>query len=256
MQVETKSEDRIKLDDRMKVYERHPRTKLLQEWPAIIRVDGRTFSTYTKYFNKPYDVNISGAMQHAAVILCDEVQNAKIGFGQSDEITVIMCCDGPDVQQWFAGRAQKIVSNAASIVTEAFNEYMDYNYWPNVNRHRRRARFDARVFNIPPDEVCNSLIWRQRDAIKNSKQQLGRHHFSQQHIHKKNTNEVVEMLSEIGVNWSDLSVNLQRGFCAVKEHYVSNGGNRSRWVLDMSPPLFGQDRDYVDNKVYGKIQTE
>lgn len=48
-----------------------------------------------------------------------------------------------------------------------------------------KALFDARVFSIPKDEVCNCLIWRQQDAIRNSIEAVGQAFFSQRELHKK-----------------------------------------------------------------------
>lgn len=249
-------ESKDSLGTRMKKLEKSVGERLDLKMPAVIRVDGRAFSTYTRGFKKPFDTHISGAMSHAAKMLCEEVQNAKIAYAQSDEITILMTThESEERQTWFDGRVQKIVSNAASIATEAFNEYMDANYWipeklkepfdGTPPKNRKRARFDARVFNVPHDEINNILIWRQQDAIKNSKQMVAQQHFSHKELHGKNTDQQVEMLRSKFIIWDEFPLKLQRGFCIVKEQYQKDGATRSRWTEDSNVPLFVEDRNYV-----------
>lgn len=53
--------------------------------------------------------------------------------------------------------------------------------------------FDARVFNVPKDEVCNNLLWRQNDATRNSIQMVGRAYFSHKQLDKKSTSDIQDI---------------------------------------------------------------
>jgi tRNA(His) 5'-end guanylyltransferase len=236
----------------MKTYETLVGTKLDKSYPAIVRVDGRAFSKYTRGFNKPFDDMIHLAMEHAAKLLCEEMQGSRLAYTQSDEITILFTAhDNPEATLWFDGKVQKIVSSAAAIATEAFNEYMDKMNISTFDNKRKRARFDARTFNLPTQEVNNCFIWRQQDAVRNSKQSIGHAHFSHKELMHKSTEKIVGMLLENGVVWDDLPAHYQRGICVKKEVYNNGDTVRNAWVIDGCIPLFSEDRKYVS----GLIET-
>jgi tRNA(His) guanylyltransferase len=244
------------LGDRMKAYEGQATMTLDKKLPAIIRIDGRAFHSYTRGFERPFDKHILEAMMYTTTKLCEEVQNAKIGYAQSDEISILMTVDSEMAQPWFDGKTPKILSVSASIATSYFNEYMDKIYWqPQRFRNKmageesrdKMANFDSRVFNLPVEEVNNYFWWREQDAIRNSIQSVSHTHYSQKQLHKKNTAMMLEMLrEEKKVDWGkDIPIHLQRGYCAVKEHFEKDGGIRSKWSIDYNIPLFKDDRNYV-----------
>lgn len=249
-----------KLAARMKMYEASVGTTLDRDYPVIIRVDGRSFKTYTTGFIKPFDNVIRDAMMHTAIIMAKEVQGTKLVYSQSDEITLLITAyENPLSTLWFDGRVQKIVSNAASVATEAFNEYMDKEYWPkHPDKTRKRARFDARTFNLPFVEVNNCFLFRQQDATRNSKLNLGMAHFKENKrvLHKKNTEMIVEMLAEKGVYWNKLQPEYKNGFC-VKKHNIAGVDPatatgpedvqvRTQWLINTPIPDFSEDPNYVN----------
>lgn len=255
------------LGDRMKMYEANVGTTLDREYPVIIRVDGRSFKTYTKGFIKPFDDVIRDAMMHTAIIMAKDVQGVKLVYSQSDEITLLITAyENPLSTLWFDGRVQKIVSNAASVATEAFNEYMDKEYWPkHPERTRKRARFDARTFNLPFIEVNNCFLFRQQDATRNSKLNLGMSIFKGKYaLHKKNTNTIVEMLKEKGIFWDNLQAEYKNGFC-VKKKLIAGVDpvnaetpedvyTRSEWLINTPIPDFAEDPEYV-NHLFDDVLT-
>ena len=99
----------------------------------------------------------------------------------------------------------KQVSVAASIATASFNNYL--------TAYPRLAQFDARVFTISdPVEVANYFVWRQRDAVRNSIQMVGQHHFTQAELHGRSCDQIQEMLfSQKGVNWGAFPAECKRG---------------------------------------------
>jgi len=244
------------LATRMKMYEASIGTTLDKNYPVIIRVDGRAFRTYTKGFEKPFDDVIRDAMIHTALLMANEIQGTKLVYSQSDEITLLLTAyENPLSTLWFDGRVQKIVSSAASVATEAFNEYMDKEYWPkHPERKRKRARFDARTFNLPFVEVNNCFLFRQQDATRNSKLNLGLSHFSSKQLHKKNTAEIVWLLKGNGVYWDDLPDEYKSGFCVKKHHTLgmdvadmeSEVHVHTEWMLNTHIPNFNEDPDYVN----------
>lgn len=247
------------LDVRMKTYEYVTRNHLVRKMPVIIRVDGKAFHTFTRGFDKPFDEVIVLSMQDTMKYMCENIQGCVLGYCQSDEITLVLVdYKTAESSAWFDGNVQKICSISAAMATLAFNRALILN-----SKHQRkyddkllRAMFDSRVFNIPKEEVCNCLIWRQNDAERNSVQALGQAHFSHKALQGKSRSQVQDMLvQQKGVNWNNLPAHLKRGCCCVKQRYVLNEGTenecvRNRWVIDNEIPIFTKDRSYIDDLIF------
>ena len=248
----------MNLGERMKEYEYVTRTHLVRRTPVIIRVDGKAFHTFTKGMQKPFDMVLIKTMQDTMQYLCENIQNCVLGSTQSDEITLVLVdYKSQDTSAWFDDNIQKMCSISAAMATLAFNKF----FIRNVEAGRpmgdkwNKALFDSRVFNLPKEEVCNCLIWRQQDATRNSIQSLGQAHFSHSELKGKSCNEVQDMLMlQKGINWNDLPVQLKRGSCCVKETRIINKGTpregvRNQWVVDASIPVFTQDRGYIESRI-------
>ena len=231
------------LGDRMKGYENCWRTYLPRRMPMIIRVDGRAFHTLTKGFEKPWDPQIWRAMAHAAIGLMQKVQGSKLAYSQSDEISILATdYDKLTSEPWFGKNIQKIVSVAASIAGREFNRLLRDETGKNF-----AATFDARVFVLPKEEVCNYFIWRQQDAVRNSIQGLGQSHFSHKYLHSKSCDEIQEMLfNEKGINWNDEDTWKKRGWC----YSIERREHSSTTIPDTETPSFTQNRDYIEKHVY------
>lgn len=252
------------LGDRMKsFYEAIPKTFLMRRTPVIIRIDGRAFHTFTRNFNKPFDMVLSKAMSETMKTLCENIQGCVLGYTQSDEITLVLQ-DYKELktQAWFDYNVQKMCSIAASMATLYFNKYFEYFACEAIensefglenslldaykNSIEKGGMFDARCFNVPIDEVTNCLIWRQQDASRNSIEMVGRYYLGHKKLHKKNGSDIQDMLmSEFKINWNDYPTRLKRGTCAIR---IEKDG-RSEWIVDEDIPIFTQDRDYVESRI-------
>ena len=195
------------LGDRMKGYENITRNYLTRRVPAIIRLDGKAFHTFTRGMVKPFDSVMTQAMQQTMKYLCENIQGCVLGYTQSDEITLVLT-DYATIKTdaWFGYNIQKMVSVAASMATLAFDrefiiahgDWFSKSFDNGVSDQpgflqldslytskQHCAMFDARVFSIPKDEVCNCLIWRQQDATRNSIEAVGQAFFSQGQLNKR-----------------------------------------------------------------------
>jgi len=180
-------------------YENRYRFYLTRRMPVIIRIDGKAFHTLTKNCKKPFDESLNASMIWTAQDLVHKIQGAKIGYVQSDEISILLIdYYNLDTEAWFDYNLQKIVSVSASMATLEFNRSY---FYPDDSLS---ALFDARAFNIPREEVSNYFLWRQQDWTKNSVQMLARAHFSHKQLHGKNQKAMITMLEEIGVHWDKL----------------------------------------------------
>ena len=160
-------------------------------------------------------------------------------------------------------------SIAASMATMAFNRFFREEIDNNANLHPvkrnwhiaaslKGAMFDARVFNVPREEVTNLIYWRQLDATRNSIQMVGQAYFSHNELQHKSCNVIQDMLHELkGINWNDYPTHVKRGSCCIKEWYqspevdIKDGAcPRSRWVIDTEIPIFkGEGREYIEKLI-------
>lgn len=204
--------------DRMKTYEAASDFVLPARLPVIIRLDGNSFSKFTDEmgFKKPFDSRFDKAMNDAATAAL-RYTHGLVAYVQSDEITILLRNDrSRDETPLLGNRVQKLASLVAAAATAAFNHTIRDEF----PTYRGFSLFDARVFVVPPSEVNNVFLWRQKDAFKNCvgayawyglKKKLGRS-AAQKMLHAKSTKERQEILfQELGLNINDVPTAHRRG---------------------------------------------
>ena len=147
----------------------------------------------------------------------------------------------------------------ASMATMAFNKFFEDEVYSNFDVEQREnspncalietylraiekgAMFDARCFNIPKEEACNLIYWRQLDATRNSIQMVGQANFSHNELQGKSCNMIQDMLlTQRDINWNDYPTRWKRGVA----------WKRSIGVDYDMPVLKGEDRKYVDEVIF------
>ena len=268
------------LGDRMKQnYENRTRYYLPRRTYTMIRLDGKSFHSYTKGCDRPFDNRLMWTMDMTAKALCEQIQGAKIAFVQSDEISILLTdFEDNQTEAWFDGNIQKICSISASVATAAFNKYAvnkmeTYSnglsggvvWYNDTLANKPPAMFDSRVFTIPDrKEVCNYFIWRQKDSTRNSVSMAAQAEFPHKELQRKSSDQMQEMLfQERGINWNDYPVGFKRGRCVVpvkifddvtyidkrtgEEKKVENV-ERSVWRT-VDPPVFTQNWDWMEQYI-------
>ena len=284
--------DNSNLAVRMKeFYENVPKTSLMRRTPVVIRIDGKAFHTFTRGFKRPFDEVLIKTMQETTKYLCENIQGCVFGYTQSDEISLVLVdYQRFETSAWFDYEVQKMCSIAASMATMAFNKFFYenvflYNGMASVDMSNKKypykevyakavkkgAMFDARVFNIPKEEVTNYIYWRQLDASRNSIQMVGQANFSHKELQNKSCNNIQDMLMEQkGINWNDYPTVCKRGTAVIKkivareeksfiddmlEDSFDNVKNNiieqtSKWIIDKDIPIFkGEGREYIEKLV-------
>lgn len=264
--------------ERMKGYEKSSSNYLVKKVPVIIRLDGRAFKTLTKDLHKPYDEVILSCMQDTMKYLCENIQGCVFGYTQSDEITLVLTdYENLDSCAWFDYNAQKLASVSASMATYTFimafiksicyfND-KDTSYAEILSSTiRKNISFDARAFNVPKEDVINSIIWRQQDCINNSIISIGRTHYSHDELVGKSQKNILHMLEDKYVYWEDYSNAIKYGVCCYKNGkktedgylrrvfedgsfvYKDNwvGKEKPKWVVDfINVPDFSENKGYL-----------
>lgn len=197
----------MELSNRMKIYESGYDQTLTPNLPIIIRIDGKSFHSWTKGCEKPYDRNLLNLFDKTTRFLIEKT-NAVVGYTQSDEINLVLWnYNKPESQVFFNGRTNKLNSVIASMTTAYFNSLASVQF-----PEKPFAFFDARSFAVPSlEEAVNHLIWREQDAVRNSIQLLAQSLYSQNQLHKKNSSDLHDLLHDKGVNWNDEPSRFRRG---------------------------------------------
>jgi tRNA(His) guanylyltransferase len=253
------------LGDRMKRYENTTRYQLPPRVYTCMRLDGKSFSSYTKGLKKPFDQDLIDDMDETAKYLCEKIPGCKLGFVQSDEISLILTdFDKITTEAWFNRNIQKMVSVSASMATSKFNQlrfkrYQDFNY--------KLAEFDSRIFTVGYiEEAINCILWRQQDCTRNSISTVAQSLYSHNQLNGKSSNEMQEMIFQKGINWNDLPVGQKRGrliapvptMIEVKREqyekakdktgfYLRDGKvfvKKSKWKV-IEPPIFSQEKTLI-----------
>lgn len=251
------------LGDRMKQYEAVSKSRLIRRMPVIIRLDGCHFHTFTKGFEKPFDEVLMCSMIRTMKFLCQNIQGCVFGYTQSDEISLILVdYKKLNSSAWYDNEVQKMCSVASSMCTLAFNRIFREEVHNHVSQYfadnkegllaaynralEIGATFDCRAFNVPKEDVCNCIIWRQQNATRNSIQSLAQSVFRHKELHGLSCGKLQDKLfNERGINWNDLEVYKKRGTACYncREEY-------SGWVVDFIMPILTQNNDYINKHVF------
>lgn len=246
----------------------------------------RAGHSFTKGFQRPFDNIFMESIQETAKYLCENIENVKFSYQQSDEISLLLTdYDNINTQAWFNKNLQKMCSIAASMATLEFNRAFErnYNLWKSKafptsylghlnapitsnevtlletysKAMNKGALFDARAFVLPREEVCNYFIWRQNDCTRNSIQMVAQSCFSHKELQGKSCNELQNMLlTKKDINWNNFSVPEKRGSCCAKtqietilDSRTGQEKNRLKWCIDHNIPIFKENREYIESLI-------
>jgi len=216
------------LGDRMKAYEESTRSYIDHKLPLIMRLDGHSFSKFTRGLKKPYEEWLHKIMVKVTATLVNDY-NAVLGYTQSDEITLIFLphmLEGVHQPYIFNNQIQKLVSLAASNATNIFTMELlsliqnkeivpeDYKSQTYEKLSKPRAYFDARIFNVPSLTECyNNVYWRSTyDCIRNSISMTAQTHFPHKSIHGLSTKQLLQKLKdEKQLDWEQMDPEFKYG---------------------------------------------
>jgi tRNA(His) guanylyltransferase len=204
-------------------------------------------------------------------------------MSSADSITILLRNDQTHATEPFLGnRVQKIVSLTAAAASVAFTLALR-----EQGLHTAEAIFDGRVFLVPPSEVNNVFLWRQKDCFRNCVSSYAYFKIAEK-VGRKTARRMLEGVStkgrnqlvfrELGVNINELPARWRRGraFRRVVRsipladvvpaeklaHLVARGHAaaddsvlRSRWEMDADLPLFNQRPEYIEGLMSSPART-
>lgn len=200
----------MEIGDRMKTYEgRETERTLMPGLPVCIRLDGRAFHTFTRGLERPFDIRFRDLMTEVTKSLVSET-NARVGYTQSDEISLVLWNEDPVTEMYFKGRIQKVNSMLSAFASVTFNRLLP-KFLPE--KAQMPAYFDCRVWNVPSlEEAANTIMWRELDATKNSIASAAQSMFAFGELQGLDSKQLQElMFSKRGVNWNDYPSQFKRG---------------------------------------------
>jgi tRNA(His) guanylyltransferase len=202
------------IGNKVKELEENTPPVLRPDYWTVLRIDGHSFHTFVKGFDRPSDANLSSAMIKTTIDLMKEF-HAVTGYTQSDEITLLLLptekdpATGMNYPMIFSGRKQKLESLSAGFASARFNWHLqqECNGSSVVSQKKKdkinsgRAFFDSRAIMVETlSQVEEIFMWRYFfDCYKNGVSALSHSVFSPKMLHKKTTKEQLVMLQEKGI---------------------------------------------------------
>jgi tRNA(His) guanylyltransferase len=192
--------------NRMKGYEAaETQRRLDHHLPVYARIDGRSFSTFTRDLGRPFDQRMITAMIETTKHLVHET-HARIGYTQSDEISLVWLAESEESDILFSGKVQKMASVLASMAAAKFATVISLTW------QERLPHFDCRVFQLPDKmEAANAFLWRAMDARKNAISMAAQHQFSHKQLHQKGQADMLAMLAADGIDFEAYPSEFRRG---------------------------------------------
>jgi tRNA(His) guanylyltransferase len=200
------------LGDRLKAYESlETARKLIPGVPVYARIDGRSFSKFTRNMIRPFDHRLQKAMVLSLETLVVE-SGATIGYHQSDELSLAWALTDHTQQFWFDGKIHKITSVLASMAASAFARSIMLEFDNGAELLNQTPHFDCRVMQVPNlDELANCFLWRSLDCTKNAVSMAAHHLFGHNQLQGKNTKTKKLMLTQAGVLFDQYPSGFTRG---------------------------------------------
>ncbi len=128
-------------------------SRLITTAPFIIRLDGRSFHTFSTGFEKPFDERFSQLfIKTAKAMMSDSGFSPDFIYTFSDEINMYVR------KPVFDYRVEKLVSVSAAYASSAFTL---------ASRVQAPLAFDSRIIPLSEEQFPDYLSWRQAEAWRN-----------------------------------------------------------------------------------------
>ncbi len=227
----------------MKQYEQFSQLRVVPDLSVILRIDGRSFSQFTKELKleKPFDDRLANLFIETSKDVLREF-NPRYIYTFSDEINIII----DDIP--FNGRVEKIDSVYASFISASFMKHLIlYKDEFNVDvTNLRPVSFDSRI--ITTTNIEKYLRNRQQEAWRNClngyAQSMLKTLYPEEDVsnrlYKLNKSEIHDLLFDNGINISKVPTWHKRGIAVYKKKIQKKGFN----------PKLKESNISIKNKIY------
>lgn len=199
------------LGTRLKGYEAlDTARKAFKGQPLIARLDGKSFHTFCRGLEKPFDDRLTQLMRETMAHLVERF-GASAGYTQSDEITLAWFVDSTSRSEYvFDGRFQKLDSLLAATATAFFNSRLS-SCLPT--KATELPIFDCRSFVVPNLlEAYHCFLWRQQDCRKNAISMVAQSMFSHKSLQGMNGLQMIQRIkNEKGIDFESYSARHRLG---------------------------------------------
>ena len=228
----------------LKEYEQFSQLKIVPDLPIIIRIDGRSFSKYTKQLGlkKPFDKRLRNLFIEVSKDVLGEF-NTKYIYTFSDEINILL------EQIPFNGRVEKIDSVICSYVSSSFMKHLfiSKDQFDVDITTLKPASFDSRII-ITSKNIKNYFKWRQDESWRNCLNSYAQYVLNKENkpektakiLYKLNNSNIHELLFNHGINIAHVPTWQKRGVAIYKIKEEKEGYN----------PKLKKKTLYFRNKVY------
>lgn len=205
----------------MKLLEQQSFKTVSPDMPVYMRLDGRSFSRFTKGLRRPYDETLSNIMIEVTRELVKEFK-PDLGYTQSDEISLGWRARPEQVEfPLFGGKTSKLLSVVASKASSKFVS-MCYDHGGDL-RYRAREMlpcFDARICQpMAVDGLIDMFEWRAQDCRRNAVTMVAQSLYTHKRLQGVSTNEMKLMIAEAGVDYSAYPEFFRRGSYLRRENF-------------------------------------
>lgn len=247
------------LDAKMRALETQNETRIFPEGLWVARLDGRGFTHLTKELltlEKPFDIRFHEAMSAALAHLFDCGFTLRLGYSQSDEISLLFEPNGIP----FERKTRKVLSILSGEASASFSLALG-----------SLGAFDCRLSHVyDEDGAIDYFRWRQSDAARNA---LGAHcywilrrqnlspHAATKRLNGLSLARKREFLSENGIDFEALPRWQTRGFAARYEAFEKQAtdrksgetvmAQRKRLVFERELPFGDEFGDWLSENYVG-----
>lgn len=260
------------LKDKCEYYRSLTDYRLMPNGYILVMLDGKNFSSLIKNkFEKPFDEWFIHTMNETAKCLCKNLQNIVGAYVQSDEISLVIK-DNSLTCMPFDGRMCKLLSIIPGFADSIFLKRIISRFIGEFHSKEEISAFlenmpdyifDCKVWTVPNENDAMAwFLYRQIDCIRNSKQQFCQTYLSHNSLHKKHTDEQVELcLKETGKDWNSISDDKKYGRLIYKtqvEMETPEGQpyTRSKWEIISSNLIDKNFREYITKQWFNDKEKE
>lgn len=232
-------------DNRIKEYKDLTAHALDVSVPIFVKLELCEYEYALKYLEKPYDETFTKVMNYTMKYMCKEIKNCVFGFCHENKITIIIKNDTPsDISAFGESDLQSIVSFCAAKATFAFNSLLKClgttdNY---VKIAYRIPYFEAKAWNVDPENVTYAIYLTQCDNLNNSIEYLAKYYMDE--MLDKNSALTKEDVTKQIQDFIESVPQCDRvGYSCIKNA-------EGKWVIDKTMPILRKEnRRYLESLI-------